>query len=111
MPTYCFETPDGQVVEKIFSIGKAPRQIELDGQIARRSFRAETKTIPTTSGWPLECVASGVHAKQRNELSDYLKRKGVPTDVTKDGNPVYRDARHRARALKARGFYDKNAYA
>lgn len=111
MPTYCFETPDGQVVERVFPIGKAPRTVNVDGHIARRSFRYESKSLPTTSGWPLECVASGVHASQRTELSTLLRRKGVPTDVSKDGNPIYRNARHRSNALKARGFYDKNAYA
>lgn len=111
MPVYCFETNDGQVVERFFPIGKAPREVDIDGKPARRSFRAESKSLPATSGWPLECVASGVNAKQRNDLIDYFKKKGVPTDVTKDGNPVYRDKRHRDKALKARGYFDKNAYA
>lgn len=61
-------------------------------------------------GWPMECVASGVHASQAGELREHFKRHGVPTDVTHDGNPIYRDANHRKRALKCRGFVDKAAY-
>jgi len=111
MPTYCYQDKQGFIHERVFRIGDAPKELDLGARgIARRAFAAETKTIPTTSGWPLECLASGVAAKDRNELADHLKKRGVPTDISPDGNPIYRDARHRARALKARGLYDKNSF-
>lgn len=112
MPTYCYQDKQGFIHERIFRMGDAPKTIDLGEKgVASRCFAAEGKTVPTESGWPMECMASGVNASQGKELASYLKKRGVPTDVSKDGNPIYRDAQHRKKALKARGFYDKNAYA
>lgn len=113
MPTYCFETPDGKVIEKVFPRGEAPDMILLDnGRAAKRSYRAEhaDRRRSAGSGWPLTCVASGVNASQAGELHKFLKDAGVPTEITKDGDPVYRDPHHRKRALYARGMFDKSAY-
>jgi hypothetical protein len=110
MPIYCFETKSGKVVERFFPIGGAPRTIQVGRHVARRSFRSERKSIPAAAGWPFECLASGVNANQAGELRDLLCKKGVPTEVTADGNPVYRDAAHRRKALKARGMFDRTAY-
>jgi hypothetical protein len=63
-----------------------------------------------TTGWPIECVASGVHADDAGKLKKHLADRGVPTHVTTDGNPVYRNASHRRKALKARGLMDKAAF-
>jgi hypothetical protein len=56
------------------------------------------------------CCASGVHASQAGELRDYLSSRGVPTEVTAEGDPVYVSAKHRKKALKARGLFDKSAF-
>lgn len=111
MPTYCYRTPRGKVVEKVFPMGLQPKEILVGKVIAKRDFAAEAVGVPATVGWPIECVGSGVHADQAGELRSYLRSRGVPTEVTKDGNPVYRDARHRKRALKARGMFDKASYS
>jgi hypothetical protein len=113
MPTYCYETQDGVVHERVFSlIAKVPREIVLDdGLKACRCYQAERKGTPSRSGWPLTCFASGVHASQAGELKEFLAKKGVPTEVTPDGDPVYRDAAHRRKALKARGLFDRMAFA
>jgi len=58
----------------------------------------------------MECIASGVNANQAGELRDFFAKSGVPTEVTSDGNPIYRNASHRRRALKARGFVDRSSY-
>jgi len=111
MPVYCFQDKEGFIHERFFKMADVPKSIDLGARgIAKRCWGAEDKSVPSEKGWPIECVASGGNAKQRNELVDYFKKKGVPTDVTKDGNPVYRDKRHRDKALKARGYFDKNAY-
>jgi hypothetical protein len=39
-----------------------------------------------------------------------LERKGVPTEVSADGNPIYLNAKHRKKALKARGIVDRSSY-
>jgi hypothetical protein len=112
MPTYCYETDGGVIHERDFSImAQIPPEIILDdGSKARRCYQAERKGVPSARGWPMTCFASGVNANQAGELRALLARKGVPTEVTPDGDPVYRDAAHRRRALKARGFVDKSSY-
>jgi hypothetical protein len=110
MPTYCYRTRRGRVIERVFPIGKQPRKIIVGKEVARRDFHAESVGVPATKGWPMECYASGVHADQAGELRNHLAEKGVPTEVTRDGNPVYRDARHRKKALKARGMFDRASF-
>jgi hypothetical protein len=110
MPTYCYETPGGAVVERVFPIGKAPRVIQVGRVSARRSFSAERASIPPAKGWPLTCFASGVNAAQAGQLREFLNRKGVPTEVTRDGDPIYRNAQHRRKALKARGLFDRSSF-
>lgn len=111
MPTYCYQDESGQIHDLVFGMGEAPERTTLDdGTPVKRNIAAESYSTPPTSAWPLECIGSGVHPEQRTELKEHLKSVGVPTEVTKDGNPVYRDARHRKRALNARGMFDKAAY-
>jgi len=110
MPVYCFEDTHGEVHDRVFPIGKAPKSIVVRGKKAIRCFAAERKTVQASSCWPMECVASGVNASQAGELRDYLAKSGVPTDVSSDGNPIYKNPRHRKKALKARGMFDKSSY-
>jgi len=112
MPMYCYQDRRGNIHERNFSSSTPiPSHIVLPGgSRAKRSFQAETKSFPPTKGWPLTCFASGVHASQAQELRDHLTSKGVPTEVTRDGDPVYRDAKHRRKALKVRGMVDKSSF-
>lgn len=111
MPTYCYRR-GRRVVERTFSVRERPETITIKGLTYRRDRAAEFSgvSVPSHSGWPIECVASGVHPDQAGELRDYLAKKGVPTEVSADGNPIYRDARHRRKALKARGFHDNASF-
>jgi hypothetical protein len=111
MPTYCFQNEKtGLIIERMFRIGKAPQRIEEAGRRYGRCFAAEAVGVPA-KGWPLTCVASGVQPDQAGELSKCLADAGVPTEVTSQGDPVYRDVSHRKKALKARGFFDKASYS
>ena len=110
MPVYCYKTSEGEIIERVFRIGKAPRRIVVNGHTAERSMVDERKMFPPTKGWPLICVASGVNACQAGELRDHLASKGVPTEVTPDGDPVYRDPAHRRKALKVRGLRDNASF-
>ena len=110
MPIYCFSNESGQVVERNFIIGAAPKAIKFRGELFRRDLGAERKGVPPTKGWPIECVGSGVNAEQGGELKSFLTKAGVPTEVSSDGNPIYRDANHRRKALKARGIVDKSSF-
>jgi len=113
MPIYCYEADNGEVVERLFRIGHAPRRIELsDGRCAKRSLALEIAHMgtPPKKGWPITCVASGVHPDQAGELRDHLAKAGVPTVVTPGGDPEYRNAIHRRKALKARGIVDRASF-
>lgn len=109
MPAYCYRHGK-RVVTRVFPISERPKSIMIDGVEYKRSWADERPGVPSTSGWPLECVASGVHASQAGELREFFRKRGCPTEVTADGNPVYRDAAHRRKALKLRGFHDKRSY-
>lgn len=86
-----------------------PAEIVLeDGTVARRVFGARPAASP--SGWPLVCYASGVHPEQAQALRDEFKRVGVPTEVNKNGDPIYTSPEHRRKALKARGMFDRSSY-
>lgn len=110
MPIYCYETETGEIIERRFDMGAAPPAILVDGVEAKRSFRSEGVGVPATSGWPIECYASGVNARDAGALREHLARKGVPTEVTPDGDPIYTSAAHRRKALKARGFVDRAGF-
>lgn len=109
---FAYEKPDGEIhwLEQPLSAGPPPAELEVDGVVARRSYRAEIKGGQQPKGWPLTCYASGVHAGDAQALRDHLKDAGVPTEVTSDGDPVYTSAEHRRRALKARGMFDRKSY-
>lgn len=111
MPTYCFKTSTGETVERFFLMGDAPQAIQLDGQKAKRDYQAERVGVPATKGWPMPpCYASGVHYKQAQELRDGLRKAGVTTEVSSGGDPIYRNAVHRKKALAARGFHDNASF-
>ena len=112
MPIYCFCNEEtGETKEVFASMDDIPSTVALpDGSVATRDRFAENVGIPSKSGWPITCLASGVNASQAQELRDEFKRVGVPTSVTDDGDPVYNSPGHRRRALKARGLHDRNSF-
>jgi hypothetical protein len=109
MPMYAFRCGK-RLVTRSFPVSERPKSIEIDGRVYKRSYADERPGVPATAGWPIECYASGVNPDQAGELRDYLAKKGVPTEVSADGNPIYRDASHRRKALKARGLHDRASY-
>ncbi len=92
-------------------MGQAPLTVQLeDDRVAKRDYSAEFRPQRAGKGWPLVDYACGVHASQAKELHEYFAAKGVPTDVTPQGDPVWRDASHRKRGLACRGFFDRAAF-
>lgn len=111
MPVYCYQDKQGFIHDMFFNMGEAPKEVDLGARgVAKRCFGAEGKTTPSTTNWPMECVASGVNAAQRGELEKHFREVGVPTKVSADGNPIYESASHRRKALSARGFVDKSSF-
>ena len=109
MPMYCYRN-GRNVITRWFPASHHPQEIYHKGKTYRRDFTAEGVGVPASKGWPMECVASGVAPSQAQELRDYYRKHGVPTEVTADGNPIYRNAAHRRKALKVRGMHDKASF-
>ncbi len=109
---YRYETEDGREVtheQPMSHPTPPPAELRLeDGAVAKRVYGA--KPSASAKGWPLTCYASGVHPDDAQKLRDEFKRVGVPTEVTRSGDPVYVSPEHRRRALKARGMFDKASY-
>lgn len=113
MPIYCYTTDDGETVERVFPIGKAKVRVKLPrGKMARRDLQAEHAPRKACGdAWPMQpCVGSGVNANQAGELRKFFKDNGCETEVTKDGDPIYRDSQHRKRALRLRKMHDRSSY-
>ena len=104
MPNYDYITKDGEVVERTFRIADKPRTITLkDGRVAK--FIYSTPNLGGLhDGWPYACKASAVQPGQGKELAKLLSDKGVPTQVNKLGQPIYRNQKHNDAALKVRGL-------
>jgi hypothetical protein len=109
MPMYAYRN-GRRVVTRSFRVSERPETIVVDGKTYRRSFADERPGVPSSAGWPMECVASGVHSSQAADLRRFFREHGCPTEVSADGNPIYRSAAHRRKALKPRGFKDKSSY-
>ena len=116
MVSYCYLTKNGETAELMFPMGDAPPSVTLDsGQRAVRDFQAEdvggqmVRTKTPCKGWPMKpCSSSGVHPSQAGELREYFKKHNVNIEVNVNGDPIYENAAQRKRALKIRGFFDKN---
>ena len=113
MPTYCFRTDDGEVVELPLSIAEKARmgdEITLgDGRRAVRDFMSEHSTEgPRPGTWPLYSDAAGVHPDQIPAARARAERNGVPTDFTPDGRVVFRSRKHRKEFCEVFGLYDRS---
>jgi hypothetical protein len=111
MPVYCYRTNEGQVIERVFAMGKAPVFIDLgDGTTAERDIMAEHPPKGRHSGpWPLHCLACGVAPWQAKEMSKKAAEAGVPTEFDSQGDAVFTSRGHRARYMKTFGFFDRDA--
>ena len=111
MMTYCFTNKrTGVTIERQFDMNNIPERVKYRGRVFGKNRRAEIKGVPPTKGWPIECIASGVHADQAQELRDHFKRNGLNIEVTKDGNPVYKTNKEQRRALRCRGMVNKSSF-
>jgi len=106
MPTYCYRTSDGELVERSFRIGKAPRCVRLeDGRIAERSFRDELPTHVRGDTWPRKSQAMGVHLSQIDSETKRLGSMGIPTQFDdKTGAAILESPRHEKKLREALGL-------
>lgn len=57
---------------------------------------------------PKACVALAVHPSQVPEAVESARRKGVPTDFTPQGRPLFTSRAHQKRYLKAYGYHNRD---
>ncbi len=95
-----------------------------DREVTAKEFQASFATKPLDvsadavehhtagfTGYPIQSVALAVHSSQVAEAQADSVRKGVPTEFTKSGRPILRDAAHRKAYLKAYRMHDANSFS
>ena len=61
------------------------------------------------STYPYASDAAGVDPSQIPEQMAHDTEHGVPTEYTRTGEPIMRDAAHRRDYMRANGLFDRNA--
>jgi hypothetical protein len=113
MPLYSFTSRDGETIEVEYPLhAKRPDRIRRKGKTFTRNIAADHNGFEDTcgKGWPIHSEALGVHPKQIQEAMAADRRDGVPTDYDRAGRPILRDAAHRRRFLRAKGFFDRSGF-
>ena len=110
MPTYCYERPDGAIVELEFPLGKAPEKIICrDGSRADRNIVAEQSggnSCPGAAWRNFVSVASGIHPNQVAEA-----RKRFPNHIyDNEGNMRFTSLHHRRCCMRDIGMHDKGDF-
>jgi hypothetical protein len=101
----CYFLDGKQVTEKEFD-----QSVERDrpkvgnGEVIKRPRSMKR-------GYPIKSVALAVHSKQVKAAQEDSVKRGVPTEFTKSGRPILRDAGHRKAYLRAYGYHDRNSYS
>jgi hypothetical protein len=110
--TYCYACKCGNKTERIVPLsefaetivcGKCNKPMGID-PVAQHGGKRDTP-----SNWPMESDALGVHPDQAKGYSDYLRERGVPTEIKENGNPVLTSQHHRKLLCQATQMYDRNA--
>lgn len=60
--------------------------------------------------WPIPSLGLGGAVKDRDKLAEHLKKSGVPTEITSDGDPVCTSQHHQNKVAQALGFANKDRY-
>lgn len=77
---------------------------EANVQIRENRRRPQSAGACLVSFKPLASIALAVHKKQIKEATELAAKKGVPTDFTTDGRPVFTSSRHFRRYARLHGF-------
>ena len=60
--------------------------------------------------WPIISDSAGVHPLQLEEVREGARARGVPTEFTDDGSPVFTSLEHRRRYMKIQQMHDRSGY-
>jgi hypothetical protein len=80
-----------------------------DGRQADDMGIVREKSNDVHGTWPMTSYACGVHADEVPGRMVADREAGVPTEYSRDGDPVFTSAGHRNKYLNMRGIHDRNA--
>ena len=115
MPTYEFQTDDGEIVEVFLSFTQFDKRVKNgvikldDGQTAKSYFNPHTGISTMPANYPMVSSAAGVHPGQIKEHMDHLRKMGCgQVDHTNDGDIIFRDKAQRKKVCETLGLFDLN---
>ena len=114
MPTYCYQKPNGEIIERIMTIAEMEefdKQPVLDGETLKRRIDVEMSGHSNVNDlWrkPIESDGAGCHPSQVKEMQAHAAKQGVNTNYTKDGRAIFTSRQHRAAHLKAFNMHDRS---
>jgi hypothetical protein len=109
------ERVDGKLVEVCRidgrRVGPATYAVEMLKAQGRHLPPPKVKKgqLKKAGGWPMRSIALAVHPNQVKEAIASAQKRGVPTDFTRDGRPVFTDRDHYNRYMRAYHFYNRDA--
>jgi hypothetical protein len=111
---YCYRCQRegcGTVLELALPVSKAKfRPTCYDcGEKMSRDWTREHETQSPTGTWPMKCEALAVHPLDAKSAQESAKKRGIHTDFTKSGEPVFTSPGHRKRYCESYGYFAKNA--
>lgn len=119
MPRYTFMADDGDCFDQFYvSAANAPDEIVQNNKTYIRQLNfgsyVQVKNGRDAGGkpcstWPMESEALGVAPQDAPRAMAEDRRLGVPTDYSREGNPIFNSAKHRKQWCKAHGYHDRNA--
>ena len=111
MPVYSFICVCGKVDEIQRPMSASGKRLKCAcGKLMRRNFGAEAPGRRAASDtYPHASYALGGHPDDRAKMTQDAINKNVPTEINRDGDPVFTSAGHRKKYCEAFGFYDRNA--
>lgn len=103
MTNYCYSHDDGEIIERSYRMGTAPKTVRHGGKTYHRDYAAEKPRQLSADVWPRVGKCAGVHPSQAQEAYDKSVKDGVPTNFTSDGDPIFTSAGHRKRYMRSIG--------
>lgn len=115
MPTYEFQTEDGEIVELFMPFAEHDRRvkdgvIELeDGRKAKTYFNPRSGISTVPGNYPMVSSSAGVLPSQVKQHMEYLRQNGCgQVNHTKDGDVIFESKGQRRKVCEVLGLYDRN---
>lgn len=81
MATFCYEL-EGEIIERIFSVGEAPQEITVNGKTARRCYQAELSGVRRRLDHDLCSEALAVKpAEAKKQMQEMKRMPGCPDHI------------------------------